>query len=94
MNQIMMSAKKSAPIKKLLISALVIAFFVGIVLAYYNMLYNQTRDSIIKNGQSAAIQSKNYLNDYALDKDNWSGSIITNILDEKKKTITNYNCLF
>ncbi|MBO4780120.1 MAG: cache domain-containing protein, partial [Selenomonadaceae bacterium] len=56
--------QKRFTIKKALIYALVIAFFVGVVLAYYNMLYNQTRDSIIKNGQSAAIQSKNYLNDY------------------------------
>jgi signal transduction histidine kinase/CheY-like chemotaxis protein/HPt (histidine-containing phosphotransfer) domain-containing protein len=64
MNQNMISEKKSSAIKKLLIYALVIVFFVGIVLAYYNMLYNQTRDSIIKNGQSAAVQSKNYLSDY------------------------------
>ncbi|MBR4903565.1 MAG: response regulator [Selenomonadaceae bacterium] len=69
MNQItetksVMNEKKRANIKKLLISTLVITFFVGVVLLYYNMLYNQTRDSIIKNGQSAAIQSKNYLNDY------------------------------
>ena len=64
MNQNMINEKKRATIKKLLISALIIAFFVGIVLAYYNMIYNQTRDSIIRNGQAAAIQSKNYLNDY------------------------------
>lgn len=51
-------------VKKFLVYALVIAFFVGVVLAYYNMLYNQTRDSIIKNGQTAAIQSKNYLSEY------------------------------
>ena len=60
----MMSEKKRFTIKKLLVYSLVIAFFVGVVLAYYNMLYNQTRDGIIKNGQSAAIQSKNYLNEY------------------------------
>ncbi len=59
-----MNEKKRATIKKILISALVIAFFVGVVLSYYNMLYNQTRDSIIKNGQAAAIQSKNYLSEY------------------------------
>ena len=59
-----MNERKRTTIKKLLISALVITFFVGIVLAYYNMLYNQTRDSIIKNGQTAAIQSKNYLSEY------------------------------
>lgn len=58
------ASQKRTTVKKLLISALVIAFFVGVVLSYYNMLYDQTRDSIIKNGQAAAIQSKNYLNDY------------------------------
>lgn len=58
------SEKKRATIKKLLVSAFVIAFFVGVVLSYYKMLYNQTRDSIIKNGQAAAIQSKNYLSEY------------------------------
>ena len=50
--------------QKILVYAIIIAFFVGIILVYYNMLYNQTRESIIKNGQSAAIQSKNYLNEY------------------------------
>ena len=95
MNQIMMSAKKSAPIKKLLISALVIAFFVGIVLAYYNMLYNQTRDSIIKNGQSAAIQSKNYLNDYlstSIDAIKLTAYTIDGMLKNKKtnKEILDY----
>ncbi len=58
------SDKRRATIKKLLFYAMVIAFFVGVVLLYYNMLYNQTRESIIKNGQAAAIQSKNYLSDY------------------------------
>ena len=58
------SEKKRATIKKILIYSVVIAFFVGVVLSYYNMLYNQTRESIIKNGQSAAIQSKNYLSNY------------------------------
>lgn len=59
-----MIEKKRFTIKKLLAYALVIAFFVGVILAYYNMLYNQTRDSIIKNGQASAIQSKNYLSEY------------------------------
>lgn len=59
-----MGEKSHFNIKKILAYALVIAFFVGVVLSYYNMLYNQTRDSIIKNGQAAAIQSKNYLSEY------------------------------
>ncbi len=58
------SDKKRSVITKLLIPAIVITFFVGIVLAYYNMLYNETRNGIIRNGQSAAIQSKNYLSEY------------------------------
>ena len=64
MTQTMLREKKRATIKKLLFSSLTIAFFVGIVLAYYNMLYNETREGIIKNGQSAAIQSKHYLSSY------------------------------
>jgi len=58
------SKKNRAIVKKFLIPTIVITFFVGIVLAYYNMLYNETRTSIIKNGQSVAIQSKNYLSEY------------------------------
>lgn len=95
MNQNMMNEKKRATIKKLLISALVIVFFVGIVLAYYNMLYNQTRDSIIKNGQSAAIQSKNYLSDYlstSMDAIKLTAYTIDGMLKNKKtnKEILDY----
>lgn len=59
-----MKENKNISAKNFLISVVVIAFFVGVVLLYYNMLYNQTRDSIIKSGQSVAIQSKYYLSDY------------------------------
>ena len=58
------SNENRAVIQKFLLPAIVIAFFVGIVLSYYNMLYNQTRDSIIKNEQSAAMHSKDYISDY------------------------------
>lgn len=64
MNPNTISEKKRAAIKKILFSSLLIAFFVGIVLSYYNMLYNRTREGIIKNGQAAAVQSKNYLSNY------------------------------
>lgn len=60
----MVSEKKRVIVKKFLFYALVIAFFVGVILLYYNMLYNQTREGIIKNGQAVAIQSKNYLSEY------------------------------
>ena len=64
MTKNIVSEKKRATIKKFLIYSVVIAFFVGVVLSYYNMLYKQTRESIIQNGQSAALQSKNYLSSY------------------------------
>ena len=60
----LLSDENRATIQKFLIPAVVITFFVGIVLSYYNMLYTQTRDSIIRNGQSAAMQSKDYISDY------------------------------
>ncbi len=56
--------KNSAKLKNLLISGLLIAFFVTIILSYYNMIYNQTREGIIKNGQSSAVQSKYYITEY------------------------------
>ncbi|MBR1729162.1 MAG: hypothetical protein IJ728_06515 [Selenomonadaceae bacterium] len=47
-----------AIIQRFLIPAVVITFFVGSILSYYNMLYTQIRDSIIKDGQSNSLQSK------------------------------------
>ncbi|MBR3050861.1 MAG: cache domain-containing protein, partial [Selenomonadaceae bacterium] len=92
MNQ---SENKRAKIKKLLFYTLVIAFFVGIVLSYYNMLYNQTRESIIKNGQTAAIQSKNYLSEYlstSIDAIKLTAYTIDGMLNNKKtnKEILDY----
>ena len=82
-------------VKKFLFYALIIAFFVGVVLSYYNMLYNQTRDSIIKNGQSAAVQSKNYLSEYlstSIDAIKLTAYTIDGMLQNHKtnKEILNY----
>ena len=60
----MSGEEKRTAVKKILLSTLVIAFFVAIIISYYNMLYKQTRDSIIKDGQIAAMQSTDYLNEY------------------------------
>ena len=87
--------QKRFTIKKVLFYALVIAFFVGVVLAYYNMLYNQTREGIIKNGQAAAIQSKNYLSEYlstSIDAIKLTAYTIDGMLNNKKtnKEILDY----
>ena len=60
----MSSEEKNSTIKTVVVSTLVIAFFVVIIMSYYNMLYTQTRDSIIRDGQTAAVQSTDYLNEY------------------------------
>ena len=60
----MSGEEKRSAIKTILLSALVISFFVAIILSYYNMLYNHARDNIIKDGQTAAMQSTDYLNEY------------------------------
>ncbi|MBR1397631.1 MAG: cache domain-containing protein [Selenomonadaceae bacterium] len=60
----MSGEEKRAAIKTILLSATVITFFVAIILSYYNMLYNNTRDNIIKDGQTAAMQSTAYLDEY------------------------------
>ncbi len=47
-----------------MIGTVVILFFVGIVLIYYNMIYNEKRDGIIKDGKMAANQSADQFDKY------------------------------
>lgn len=62
---------------------------------YYNMLYNQTRESIIKNGQSVAIHTKYYVNEYfstSIDAIKLTAYAIEGMLKNKKtnKEILDY----
>ncbi|MBR5088317.1 MAG: response regulator [Ruminiclostridium sp.] len=63
-----MNKKKQINVKSLLravlISAVTIAFFIGIVLMYYNMLYNKERELIIKNGETSAKQTATEFDEY------------------------------
>ena len=63
-----MNKKKQINVKSLLravlISAVTIAFFIGIVLMYYNMLYNKERELIIKNGEASAKQTATEFDEY------------------------------
>ena len=51
-------------LKSLLVSAVVILFFVSVILAYYSMLYDERRNTIIKNGQMSARSTADQVNDY------------------------------
>ena len=51
-------------LRSFLFGAFVIVFFIGIVLAYYHMVYEEKRNNIIKDGRIAAIQSANEFDNY------------------------------
>ena len=53
-------------VRIILVSAVTITFFVGIILVYYNMLYNEKRGSIIKDGKNTALQTANEFNEYLI----------------------------
>ncbi len=51
-------------LKNILFSFGTIVFFVAIILIYYNLLYEEKRDAIIKNGQMSAMQTADSVGDY------------------------------
>ena len=51
-------------IRSLLVSALVIVFFVSIILVFYFLLYSATQKSIIDRGELSAVQSPEQVNKY------------------------------
>jgi len=58
------TVRKRALFKNILLSALVIAFFVAIILSYYNKLVEEKRGSIIKDGEIVAQRAEAQFNDY------------------------------
>ncbi len=57
MRQKRIDKEKGSAIRKIMLSVLMIAFFVCVVFVYYLMLYSQTRENIISNGRINAIES-------------------------------------
>ena len=74
-------------VRSILVSMLVITFFVGIVIMYYRMLYEERRSSIEKDGEAAASQSamefEKYLSTY-IDSIKLSGYTLDEMIREKK----------
>lgn len=56
--------EKTVIIKNIIVTVLVIAFFVGIVLAYFNMLYDEKRSGIIKDGEMSAMMAADRFDKY------------------------------
>ena len=61
-----MKEKKNlmVPLRNVLIYALIIAFFVGVIGIFYSMLYSETQQKIIKNGELNSATSAEQINRY------------------------------
>ncbi len=59
-----MDKEKRVILKNIVITLLVIFMFVGIILAFYRMLYAEKRNSILKEGKTAAERTADDVNDY------------------------------
>ena len=51
-------------IQNVTMTLLITVFFVGIIIVYYIMLYSETRDNIIKNGELGAVTSAELIDKY------------------------------
>lgn len=51
-------------VNNLIVTSVIILFFLGIIVIYYSMLYNETRDNIIKNGELNAVRASTEIENY------------------------------
>ena len=51
-------------IENMIVTSLIIVFFVGIIVVYYIMLYSETKDNIIKSGELNAISAAEQVDKY------------------------------
>ena len=51
-------------VNNLIVTSVIILFFLGIIVVYYVMLYSETRDSIIKNGELNALKASTEIENY------------------------------
>ncbi len=90
-----MNASKSRDEKKLVIrntviSVIVILFFVGIILMYYRMLYNEKRSGIIKSGEITARDAAENIDHYLstnMDTIKLAAYTLDEMITEKRTTI-------
>ncbi len=54
----------SLSFRNVLIYALIIVFIVGVIIVYYSMLYRETRQKIITNGELNSVTSAEQINTY------------------------------
>jgi diguanylate cyclase (GGDEF)-like protein len=68
-------------------TAIVIVFFMGVILAYYSMLYSETRRSIIRSGELSALTSAEQIDKYlstGIDIIRMSSYALDNMIRDKR----------
>ena len=76
-------------IQNMTFTTLIIVFFVGVIIVYYLMLYSETRENIIKNGEINAISSAELIDKYlstGVDVIRLTGYNLDNMLQENRST--------
>lgn len=56
--------KTNFPIKSVMVSTMVILFFLAVIIFYYKLLYSETRERIIKSGELSAQKSSEQIDSY------------------------------
>lgn len=56
--------KTGTPRASIITTAIIIAFFLGVIFVYYSMLYSETRQRIIKSGELSALSSAEQIDKY------------------------------
>ncbi len=74
-------------LKNVVSTILVIGFFAGIIIRYYTLLYEETREGIIKDGKISAIRSVDLFEEYlsvSIDMVNFTAPTLDDLIKEKE----------
>ena len=74
-------------LQNMIVTLLIILFFLGVVLSYYAMLYAQTRANIINNGELNAVKAANQINRHlstGADAIKLTGYTLDNMIRDKR----------
>lgn len=74
-------------LRNLIVTLLVILFFLGVIILYYSALFTETRDNILLNGELNAVRAANQIDKYlysGVDAIKLTGSTLDSMLREKR----------
>lgn len=83
-------------IKSIIVSVLVTAFFISIIFAFYNQIYEEKRSTITKDGMLSAMQAADLLENYLgmnIDSIKLTGYALDTMITEKQSDIEIQNYL-